>query len=145
MPRMHVFVPDEVLALIQERPDLNYSRLFQEAVRSLVGCEHERMACRRCDQPVNIHALREDWLSRFFLDAMRTIGDLALQAGTAQGAASLLRDVGIRWHIPEARRFPLPRPGRSAIERRRARERGWVEEIPTPERTPLRRTQGETA
>jgi len=143
MPRMHVFVPDEVLELIQQRPELNYSRLFQEAVRTLAGCEHERMACRRCDQPVHIAALREEWLSRFFAELRDSLIVLVDNAGTAQGAAMALREVGIRWRIPEARAYRPPRPGRAALDRRRAREAGWVEQIPnpTPQRTPRRNPQ----
>ncbi|HJW59780.1 MAG TPA: hypothetical protein VJ931_09130 [Actinomycetota bacterium] len=141
MPRMHVFVPDEVLALIQERPELNWSRLFQEAVRSVAGCDHERMACRRCDQPVHLDALREEWLVGFFTELTAALEVLVDNAGTAQGAAMALRDVGIRWRIPGARSYRPPRPGRAALERRRAREAGWVEQIPSPQRTPRRRNQ----
>jgi hypothetical protein len=136
---MHVFVPDEVLALIQERPELNYSRVFQEAVRTLAGCEHDRMSCRRCDQPVHIAALREEWLSRFFAELVERLEVLVDNAGTAQGAAMALREVGIRWRIPEARAYRPPRPGRAALDRRRAREAGWVEQIPPPQRTPRRK------
>lgn len=119
MPRVHVFVPDEVLELLRERPELNYSRLFQEAVRTVVGCDHERMACRRCDQPVHVDALREEWLAGFFDDLTGRLAVLVHNAGTAQGAAMVLRETGIAWRIPGARAYRPPRPGRAALARRR--------------------------
>jgi hypothetical protein len=116
---MHVFVPEALQALIRERPELNYSRLFQEAIRSVIAeCDHDRMACRTCDQPVHIAALREEWLSGFFADLVERLGVLVDNAGTAQGAAMALREVAIAWRIPEARTWRPPRPGRAALQRR---------------------------
>ena len=111
--RLNVYLPDELTdALRAQLPGLNVSRAMQEAMRSLLTCEHGDLSCRRCSMPMDRQEVTEEALSAFYVDVWDRLDVLVRRVGTAEGAARILRDVAIRHGISTAGWRPLPRPTR---------------------------------
>lgn len=114
MPRINVWIPDELDATLRARlPMINRSAVVQEALVGLLECDHRELVCARCATAVERRQLRDDALGEFFYDAFYAVADLAQRVGTAEGAARVLREVGQRHQIPVASRVALPRPTRA--------------------------------
>lgn len=121
MARVNVWVPDELHATLRdELPELNVSKLLQDAIRSTLGCRHEQLACRRCAAPVDRYALLDEALGEFYRDLLWSLEPLVSRVGTAEGAARIAKDVALRFRISGADHIPLPRP--SKANRQRAKD-----------------------
>jgi hypothetical protein len=122
--RLNVWVPDELHATFRARlPEANVSRLLQEAMRGLLDCRHEQLACRRCAAPIDRRRLVDERLSEFYSDLLWSLEPLVNRVGTAEGAARIAKDVALRFQIPGAEDVPLPRP--SKANRQRAEDLEW--------------------
>jgi hypothetical protein len=112
--RRSVYVPGQLLDEVLDRiPDLNLSGVLQDALRELLGCEHEQLACRDCAAPLHRAAIVELTLTRFYGDMMEALGPLIRRGGTAQGAAAKVREVATEWRVRLAIDAPAPRPTRA--------------------------------
>lgn len=127
MPRRNVYLPDELADLVErELPDVNLSALLQQALQSLLGCDHARLRCAGCAAPVERSAIADAALSAFYRDVMWDLHPLVSRGGTAEGAARVVKAVAQRnGHRVSAADAPLPRPNRT--ERHKSR----VKELPT--------------
>lgn len=123
--RLNVWVPDELVEVTRSKfPDLNVSKLVQQALRDLVGCAHERLECAACAAPVARSDVIDAALCEFYREAIHKLEPLVHAVGTAEGACRVLEGVGKRW--VEAGDFPrlrelvrhtaLPRPSKSQRE-----------------------------
>lgn len=115
--RVNLSVPASLVARVRrERPGLNLSEVLRDALGArLAGfCAHDDLECAECSTALDRRSMIDAALSRFFADAMHAIGDLAHRAGTAEGAALVLRRMGDEWGLSETHRRPLPRPTRRA-------------------------------
>jgi post-segregation antitoxin (ccd killing protein) len=118
MARLNVWVPDELdAALRAQLPGINVSKLLQEAIRGVLGCRHEQLACRRCALPIDRHALLDERLGEFYRDLLWSLEPLVNRIGTAEGAARIAKDVALRFQVPGAEDLPLPRPSKANRER----------------------------
>lgn len=114
MPRMNVWVPDDLHRSIKDRlPRVNVSAIVQRALATLLECRHEQLACATCSSTVDHHQLADAALGRFYSDALWDLDPLVRRGGTAEGAARILRDVAQRHAVTAAFRIPLPRPTRA--------------------------------
>lgn len=113
MGRINVWLPADLHQTLQTQlGHVNVSQLLQTAIRDVLGCRHDDLACARCAAPIDRHELVDAALSDFYQAAMWRLGDLVGECGTAEGAARVLKDVGQRWQISAADRVPVPRPTR---------------------------------
>lgn len=120
--RLNVYLPDELAATVRGRlPDLNVSAVLQDALRALLGCRHELIACAACATAIDKRRMIDDALSRFYMDLHWRLGELVNsdRGGTAEGAARIAKDVGERHQISAAGRLPLPRPSRALRQEQR--------------------------
>jgi hypothetical protein len=112
--RINIWVTPGLLEAAREvNPDLNVSALVQEALREVIGCSHEELACRKCSAPIVRADVVEKAVTSFYLDALDAIGELVRRGGTAEGAARKLREIAGRWRLKIATEAPLPRPTRA--------------------------------
>lgn len=120
MPRVNVWVPDELYTEAGRRlPGLNYSAALQAAIRERLKCFHHRLACAACAVEIDHLDLIGEWLYKFAGDYLARLEPLVQAAGTAEGAARILRDHIESWQATgvmsrDYRRQPLPRPSRAA-------------------------------
>lgn len=125
MARVSLTLPDELLELIRSQsPRVNLSGLLQDGIRSRLKCDHRLFACARCSAEFARRELVDEELGRFYGDVLWELGELARRAGTAEGAARLVRDIAERHDVTQAYFTSLPRPSRAARDAaRRARIR----------------------
>jgi hypothetical protein len=125
MARVSLTLPDELLELIRSQsPRVNLSGLLQDGIRSRLKCDHRLFACARCSAEFGRRELVDEELGRFYGDVLWELGELARRAGTAEGAARLVRDIAERHDVTQADFTALPRPSRAARDAaRRARLR----------------------
>jgi hypothetical protein len=125
MARVSLTLPDELLELIRSQsPRVNLSGLLQDGIRSRLKCDHRLFACARCSAEFGRRELVDEELGRFYGDVLWELGELARRAGTAEGAARLVRDIAERHDVTQAYFTSLPRPSRAARDAaRRARLR----------------------
>lgn len=115
--RLNVYLPDELGEQVRDTlPDLNVSAVVQDALRTLLDCDHERLVCATCEVSVSAEviagaAMRDLW--RELLWAWEPLVD---RHGTAVGAATVGKDVAVRMGVPGAESMPLPRPSRAMRE-----------------------------
>jgi hypothetical protein len=125
MARLNVWVPDELLAKMRaELPGLNVSKVFQDGVRALIGCKHTHLVCAECAQQLDLAAIVDTAKSAFYSQLRWELEALVNNDGTAEGAARVAKDVAVAHQITAAK-LPLPRPGRA--QRKRQRDRAWLE------------------
>lgn len=131
MPRINIWIPDELHATAKrELPGLNLSALVQRALVAKLDCTHQAMVCRDCSSTIDRHELRDEWLGVLFVDIMRELNRLAVNIGTAEGAARVVLELGRQRQITAAKGYPLERPSRS---RRKAKaDNDWVTRQPIP-------------
>lgn len=123
MPRVNVWLPEELHQLLKSSlPHVNVSQLLQDAIRGVLGCRHEQLACAACAEPVDRWAMLDEHLGRFYADLLAALEALVARCGTAEGAARVLRDVAVRWRVSGAEQTPLPRATRAEREAARARD-----------------------
>lgn len=117
--RLNVSVPDELIQQARaDLPELNVSAVLQQALRGLLDCQHERLACADCGEPVDGSAADTgEALAAFWSDLLHEWGPLVDRGGTAEGAARVGKAVAVRMGVPGAERKPLPRPPRHATMR----------------------------
>lgn len=117
--RINAYVPDGLAERVKaELPEVNVSAVLQEALRSLLDCDHDRLACADCGEPVDGSVVdAEEALAAFWSDLLHEWGPLVDRGGTAEGAARVGKAVAIAHGIPGADRKPLPRPPRHAAMR----------------------------
>lgn len=120
MGRVNVWLPDDLQQRLQELDGrINLSRLLQDAVRRVMSCDHEQLACALCDMPVDREEVRDQALSQFYRDLMAKLEQLLRARGarsTVEGAARVTKDVARRWQVSAADRVPLPRLPRAVRE-----------------------------
>lgn len=133
MPRKHVWLPQELLAAVEERGHVNYSAVLQEGLRGLIGCEHDALACQACAAPIDRHQLVDEGLARFYRAAVWALEDLVYRVGTAEGACRVLREVARAHKVPGVENIPLPRPSRSRLEAARATSSARVQRRAVPD------------
>lgn len=126
--RLSVWIPDELADTIRERlPDLNVSKVLQDGLRSLLGCEHEQLVCAACAAPVERRAFIDDALSKFYSQVMSELRELVAAGGTCEGAGRVVKGVAEAHQVSAAKRVSLPRPPRG-VRARREWERRWLEQ-----------------
>lgn len=119
--RLNVYVPDDLGEKVRRSlPDVNVSAVLQDALRSLLECDHEQLACVTCGQVVEHSADVGEALETFWRELLYAWGPLVDRGGTAEGAARVGKEVALALGVPGAERRPLPRPPRHATQRRRA-------------------------
>lgn len=112
--RVNVYVQGDLLDAVRAAvPGLNVSAVLAEALRGLLGCNHERLACARCAAPMSHEALVERALTGFYGDVQAALGPLVRQGATAEGAARRVREVAVSWRLRLAAEAPAPRPTRA--------------------------------
>jgi hypothetical protein len=123
MPRVNVWLPAELAEVLRaELPDLNLSQLVQDAIRGVLGCRHDELACARCAEPVDRGALVDAAMSAFYSDVMWDLIPLVDRVGTAEGAARVVKEVARRHQVSRAESTPLPRPSRANRHAAKVRE-----------------------
>lgn len=113
--RINAYLPDDLgERLREELPDVNVSAVLQQALRGLLDCEHERLACADCGEPVDGSAADVgEALAAFWGELLHEWQALVDKGGTAEGAARVGKAVAMRFGVPGAERRPIPRPPRS--------------------------------
>ena len=130
-------MPGELLDAAREAvPGLNISGVLQEALRDLLECSHETLACARCAAQVSRRSVVDTMLTRFYGEMQAAVGALVRRGGTAEGAARALRQVAVDWRLRLAMDTPPPRPTRAE------RQAAHVKELPTPRRRTVRPRRG---
>jgi hypothetical protein len=120
MARINVTVPDELMERVGVLRGVVFSKVLQDGLRALLSCDHDQLECSRCGQLVTRAQVGADSVERFFRSAMWEIGDLVeTEVGTAEGAARILKRVGIEHGVKVAEQIPLPRPSRAVRESHR--------------------------
>ena len=113
--RLNVYVPDELGERVREQlPDVNVSALLQQALRGLIECDHERLACADCGEVVDYSAAAGEALEMFWRELLYAWQPLVDRGGTAEGAARVGKEVAKALGVPGADRCPIPRPPRHA-------------------------------
>lgn len=119
MPRVNVWVPDELHARVrQELPSVNVSAVLQEALAGKLRCGHATLECATCAGRFDLVDLAEEALSSFYDEAWHELATLARNDGTAEGAVRALKRVGESCGIKTATVRGVARPTRA--ERQRA-------------------------
>ena len=113
MPRVNVWVPDELHQAAKELPGVNWSAAMQTGLRGLLACDHEDLSCSACGHPTTAAAIRRDGLEAFYRQLLTELGVLVQAAGTVEGAARVARKVAVAHGIAGAASAPLPRLTRS--------------------------------
>lgn len=117
--RLNVYVPDDLGERVRDDlPDVNVSAVLQRALRGLLDCDHEQMACVDCGQVVEHSVSAGEALEAFWRELIYAWGPLVDRGGTAEGAARVGKEVAVALGVPGAERRPLPRPARHAAARR---------------------------
>lgn len=120
MPRVNIWLPDELAALVKDGlPGVNMSALLQAELRSRLVCEHDELACVRCGTHIERLGLVDEVLSAFYRQCISALEPLVNHRGTAEGAALILKRVAQRHQLSSAE-IPLPRPPRE-VRRSNAR------------------------
>lgn len=110
--RLNVYVPDDLGERVKAAlPDVNVSAVLQAALTKLIDCDHARVACADCGEPMDLSEVAGEALSRFYGDLLWALQPLVDRGGTAEGAARIAKTVAIEMCVPRADR-PLPRPVR---------------------------------
>lgn len=131
MPRVNVWLPEELHTTLHERlPSLNLSELVQSAIRGVLGCRHEELACATCAEPISRWKLIDDALGRFYDDLMWRLEEHLHRGGTTEGTGRVMKDVAERHQISAAGRVPLPRLSRAQRQELADRDGTWVIEGP---------------
>jgi hypothetical protein len=124
MARISVYLPDELVELVREQlPDVNVSRLVQEALSGRLACSHERVTCVRCTAAFDRTELDRIALAAFWLEVEAAVEPIVFMVGTAEGAAAAA------WGVARAQGLTVgtnPRPTRA--EREAAAERRWSQD-----------------
>jgi hypothetical protein len=94
-------------------PDLNVSAVLQQALRALIECDHERLACADCGEKVDPEAVGGSALDAFYAELLWRWQELVDNRGTAVGAAQVAKQVAVEMGVPGAERRALPRPPRA--------------------------------
>lgn len=116
--RLNVYVPDELGDRVRtELSGVNVSAVLQQALRGLLDCEHERLACADCGELVDYSAAANEALESFWRELLHAWGPLVDRGGTAEGAARVAKVVAVELGVPGAEWRALPRPPRHAATR----------------------------
>lgn len=116
--RLNVYVPDDLGQRAKEQlADLNVSAVLQGALRALLDCEHERLACADCGELVDYSAAANEALEMFWRELLHAWQPLVDRGGTAEGAARVAKVVAVELGVPGAEWRALPRPPRYAATR----------------------------
>ena len=111
--RVNVSVPDTLIVQVRENmPDLNVSAVLQDALRGLLECGHQRVACMDCGEPVDSSVNTGEALAAFWSELLHVWQPLVDRGGTAEGAARVGKAVAVEMGVPGAERQPIPRPPR---------------------------------
>lgn len=111
--RLNVSVPERLVEQVREAlPDLNVSAVLQQALRALVECEHERMVCADCGDPVDVVDIARESMGLLWAELVHEWQPLVDRGGTAEGAARVGKEVAVRMGAAGAERRALPRPPR---------------------------------
>jgi predicted amidophosphoribosyltransferase len=119
MARINVTVPDELLQHVRELDRVVFSKVLQDGLRALLACDHRQLACTRCGQRLARQMAGAEAVERFYREAMWALDDLVHDGGTAEGAARVLKRVGVDNGVAAADAMALPRPTRAEREMRR--------------------------
>jgi hypothetical protein len=115
--RVNVTIPTELLVEARSKlPDLNVSALVQHALRSALRCPHPALICAHCGLHVDLAIAARDRLDALYTDLMEALEDLLWSGGSIEGAARVVKNVGLRHGIPRAATRPLPRLTRARRE-----------------------------
>jgi len=116
MAHVNLSVPGELLERVRaEQPGLNLSEVLRDALGALMrSCDHGELDCSTCGVTFDRRELLDQALAKFYGEALWRINELAAQAGTAEGAARVLRDVAEQFGVSNAHRLPLARPTKRA-------------------------------
>lgn len=96
-----------------DMPDLNVSAVLQQALRNLLECEHERMVCADCGDPVDVVDIARESMGLLWAELVHEWQPLVDRGGTAEGAARVGKEVAVRMGAAGAERRALPRPPRA--------------------------------
>lgn len=108
--RLNLYLPDDLGERVKaEHPDLNVSAVLQQALRGLLECHHDRLACADCGEPVDGSAAAGEALAVFWRELRWEWQDLVDRGGTAEGAARIGKEVAVRCGVPGAEHAALPR------------------------------------
>lgn len=112
--RINAYVPDDLAAQVKEHlPDVNVSAVLQEALRTLLDCDHDRLVCAGCGEEVDPTAVAGAALDAFYRELLWEWRALVNNHGTAVGAAQVAKRVAVAMGVPGAETRSLPRPPRS--------------------------------
>lgn len=135
MARRNVYLPDDLAAqLATELPDLNLSATVRDHLAALLDCDHRQLACADCASRIDRHQVIAGPMSQFYRQLLDEIELLVYRAGTAEGAARIVRRVAEAHQVTGARARPLPRPTRTE------RQRAQVRDMFPPDNNNRRRT-----
>lgn len=114
MPRVNVWLSDELAETVRRAlPNVNYSQVLADGLRSRLGCRHDELACTTCGHLEQRFDIEDVAVGRFYLDLVDELRTLVTRGGTAEGAARIAKNVGERHRVTVAARLPLPRPTRA--------------------------------
>ena len=115
--RLNVTVPDRLIERVRDDlPGVNVSGVLQTALRTLLECDHERLACATCEASVSRVELATTALDRLYRDLLAAWEPLVDRQGTAEGAARVAKSVALQHGVERAETMPLPRPTRAMRE-----------------------------
>jgi len=125
MPRVSVWLPDQLAGTVTDTmPGVNFSKVLQDGLQSLLDCKHEALVCAACSEQVDRAGIIDRAKSEFYSQLLWELQDLVAVGGTAEGAARVAKSVAVAQHVSGARNQPLPRPSRSR-HRRRENDAEW--------------------
>jgi len=111
--RMNVTLPTELAERVErELPRLNRSRVFQDALRAQLGCEHDALECAACGSSVERRSIALDAVERFFLDAWALLGEATHEGQGTEFVARRLREIATAHGLERIAEQPLPRRAR---------------------------------
>jgi hypothetical protein len=114
LPRVNVWIPEGLYEQVRERlPGVNVSRVVQEALAARLVCGHERLVCSDCGSAQHRVRLAEEALAGFYEEVWYELASLARRDGTAVGAVAVVKRLGERAGIRQARLLGAARPSRA--------------------------------
>ncbi|MGH9042655.1 MAG: hypothetical protein ACRDZ3_20765 [Acidimicrobiia bacterium] len=85
MARVNLSLPDELAELVHhELPDLNVSRVLQDALRALLRCDHRDLVCAQCSAPLPRRLVIDQALSAFLATPCGSSASSSTAAGLSK-------------------------------------------------------------
>jgi hypothetical protein len=122
--RVNLTVPEELLVQFrQQAPGACLSQILRESLVQRLDCDHGYLQCEGCSKTFSFQQMAGAGAAKFLGELLWKFTELVDRGGSAEGAARVAKDLGVRMQIPGAEGMSLPRPSRSArTANSRARE-----------------------